>query len=362
LQQHSSDVVDFLLTGQLLGAANGLGIVFDNALVTTSYAGFAEVGWQLTDRIRVTAGDRYTRDMKDWSNCETFGQYTDLITNGYSPVVCNLPFNAESRTWSASTPKGVIDVKLTDRIYAYASFNKGFRSGGWNFTSAIDPTKPYSTAFDPEYAKSWEVGLKSESSDQRIRANLSAYLADYADLQVRTIDPVFHLFGVHNAGSARTKGVELEVLAKPASAMHLGGNVAWSRAKYTSFSYISGGVPVDYAGNYLNDAPEWMANLNLSYRVGLSGRGSLTPRVDASYQSHVYYTEANTAPYDGPAHEAINVRIRYDAASSPWGWEVYVNNVTDKQWRQYSYQGEETVVGATYAPPRIAGIRLFWNE
>jgi len=335
--------------------------VFDNALVTTSYAEFLELGWQLTDRIRLTAGDRYTHDKKEWSDCQTYGQFSDLSTASYSPIVCNTPYNTEVRSWSASTPKGVIDVKVTDFVYAYASVNKGFRSGGWNFTAAVDPKNPYSTAFNPEYATSYEAGVKSEFFDRRLRANLSAYLADYTDLQVRTIDPVYHLLGVHNAGSARTKGVELETLAKPTPALTVGANVAWERAQYKSFSYISAGTPVNYAGNYLGDAPEWMVNLNIGYRIPLAGRGSLTPRIDANYMTRVYFTEQNVAPYDANAHEAINVHLRYDAASGPWGWDAYINNVTDNQWRTYAYQGQLNVVGANYALPRIAGLRLFWN-
>jgi iron complex outermembrane recepter protein len=362
LQQHSSDVVDYVLTAKQLDAPSGLGIVFDNGLVTTSYAAFAEVAWQMTDRLRLTLGERYTRDRKEWSNCETFGQFTDLLTGGYSPTVCNTPFNRETKTWSASTPKGVVDFRLTDLVYTYASVQRGFRSGGWNFTSPVDPATPYSTAFDPEYATSYEVGVKSEFLDRRLRANLSAYLANYTDLQVRTIDPVFHLFGVHNAGSARTKGVELQLLAKPTSAFMLGTNAAWERALYRSFSYDSGGGFVNYAGNYLNNAPRWVIDFNASYRFQLPGKGTLTPRIDASYQSHVYYTEDNVSPYDASGHEAVNLHLRYEAASAPWGWDVYVNNVTNKQWRTYAYQGQGTVVGANYALPRIAGIRLFWNE
>lgn len=362
MQEHASDVVDFDLTGQLLGAPTGLGIVFDNGLVTTSYAGFAEIGWQITKRIRLTIGDRYTRDKKDWFNCQTAGQYSDLIADAYSPVVCNTPFNSESRTWKVSTPKAVIGVRFTNNLYGYASFNKGFRAGGWNFTSAVNPATPYSTAFNPEYAKSYEVGVKSEFLDHRVRANVDAYLTDYTELQVRTIDPVFHLFGVHNAGSARTKGVELQVLSKPVSALTISANVAWERALYRSFSYLSAGTFVNYAGKFLNDAPEWTGDLTVAYAMQLPGHGSLTPRVDASYQSRVYYTEDNIVPYDGPNHEAINVHLRYDAASSPWGFDLYVNNVTNNQWREYAYQGELNVIGANYALPRIAGIELFWNE
>jgi iron complex outermembrane receptor protein len=365
LQQHVSDIVNFYLTPNVVGG-NGLGLVFDSGLVTESYAGFAELGWQITDRVKLTAGDRYTRDKKDWSNCAVFGAFfTDLLDGSAShPFGCGSPLINESKTWTASTPKGVLDVKLTDAMFAYASFNKGFRSGGWNNTAPVDPTHPYSTGFDPEYAKSYETGLKSEFFDHRLRANVDAYLTKYTDLQVRTIDPVFHLLGVHNAASARAKGIELEVLAKPTSALTLGANAAWSRATYTSFLYVPavGAPPVNYAGNFLNDAPEWMANLNAGYKFQLAGRGSLTPRIDASYQSHVYYTGANAAPFDGRGHEAINLHLRYDAASGPWGWDIYVNNVTDNQWRQYAYQGEENVVGASYALPRIVGVRLFWNH
>jgi iron complex outermembrane recepter protein len=361
-QQHADDVVNFDLTGQLLGAPTGLGIVFDNALLTTSYAGFVELGWKLTDRLHLTVGDRYTRDRKVWSNCQTEGQFTDINAASATPIWCDTPANSETRAWTASTPKGVLDLRITDVVYAYASVNRGFRSGGWNFTSPVNPATPYSTAFNPEYATSYETGLKSEFFDRRLRANLAVYLANYTNLQVRTIDPVYHLLGVENAGAARTKGVELETVAKPAGALIIGANIAWERALYTSFSYISAGVPVNYAGNFLDDAPEIMVNFFCSYGVKVPGGGTLTPRVDVSYESHVYYTEQNVSPYDAPAHEAVNVHLRYDAASAPWGWELYVNNVTNNQWRTYAYQGELNVVGADYALPRIAGIRLFWNE
>lgn len=361
-QQHADDVVDFDLTGRFLAAPSGLGIVFDNALRTTSYAGFVELGWKLTDRLHVTVGDRYTRDRKVWSNCQTMGQYSDIEAASVTPIGCNVPFNSETRAWSASTPKAVLDLRITDVTYAYASVNRGFRSGGWNFTSPVNPAEPYSTAFNPEYATSYEVGLKSEFFQRRMRANLAAYVANYTNLQVRTIDPVYHLLGVENAGAARTKGVELETVAKPTAALTMGANFAWERAIYTSFSYVSAGVPVNYAGNFLDDAPELMVNFFCSYDIKLPGGSTLTPRLDASYQSHVYYTEQNVSPYDSPAHEAVNVHLRYEAASAPWGWEIYVNNATNNQWRAYAYQGELNVVGVDYALPRLAGVRLFWNE
>jgi len=361
-QQHADDVVNFDLTGELLGAPAGLGIVFDNALVTTSYAGFAELGWKITDRLHLTVGDRYTRDRKVWSNCQTEGQYSDIDAASVTPIGCDTPFNSETRAWTASTPKGVLDLRITDVVYGYASVNKGFRSGGWNFTSPVNPATPYSTAFNPEYATSYEAGLKSEFFDRRVRANLAVYLANYTNLQVRTIDPIYHLLGVENAGAARTKGVELETVAEPATALTVGANVAWERALYTSFSYISAGVPVNYAGNFLDDAPEVMVNFFCSYGIRAPGGGTLTPRLDVSYESHVYYTEQNVSPYDAPAHETVNVHLRYDAASAPWGWEIYVNNATNDQWRTYAYQGELNVVGADYALPRVAGVRLFWNE
>jgi iron complex outermembrane receptor protein len=359
-RQHASDVVDYVLLAKLVGA--DLGLIFDNTLLTTSYSGFVEAGWQVTDRLRLTAGTRYTQDEKEWGNCVSFGQFSNLLTAAVTPIQCNGTINNETRKWTASTPKAVIDFRVTDEIYAYASYNKGFRSGGWNTTSAVNPAAPYSTAFNPEYAESYEVGVKSELFDNTVRANVSVFQADYTDQQVRTIDPVFQLFGVRNAGSARTRGVELQVLAKPTSELTVVANAAWLDAVYRSFTYDFGGTPVDYSGNRLNSAPEWSYNLSVAYEFALPERGTLTPRVDASYQSRVYYIDANIAPYEDPGHEAINAHLRYEAASGRWGWDAYVNNVTDKQWRQYAYQGQASVVGVYYSLPRIAGIRFFWNQ
>ena len=112
----------------------------------------------------------------------------------------------------------------------------------------------------------------------------------------------------------------------------------------------------------MDNAPQWTANVHASYGIPITNYGTLTPEADVSYQSRVYYTEQNVAPYDAPGNEIVNLDLRYDAVSGPWGWDLYVRNATDRRWKRYAYQGVGSVVGVNYAMPRIVGLRLFWNE
>src|SRR5690606_8519262 len=155
---------------------------------------------------------------------------------------------------------------------------------------------PFSTAFDPEFAKSYEVGLKAELFERRVRTDLSLFHADYTDLQVRTIDPVFALATTQNAGEARSKGVELQLVSQPLPSLTISANGAWQRAEYTSLSYVDLlGVRVDYRGNLMNNAPEWQFGTSVEYSHRLASGAELAPRIDATYRSRVFFNETNDA-------------------------------------------------------------------
>lgn len=362
-KESPDDFTKFVITPLATGGPTGFGIVFDSRLEATSYAGFAQLGFAFTDKFGISAGARYTDDEKEWSNCGIFGGYGDI----YDPIadtICDGNLNTETLSWSETTPSVLLDYRFSDTVFGYASYTEGFRSGGWNQTTPVNPDFPFISAFNPEYVESYEAGLKSELLDGRMRVDLAIYAADYSDLQVRTVDPVLALTGVQNAGSAETKGVELQAIYVPSDAWTLSSNIAWQDAEYTEFNYFElTGEFVDYAGNTMNNAPEWQFGLSAEYRRVLSGGGTLAPRIDAGYMTEVFFNETNSYPHNAPGHENVNLSMLYTTQSGQWGWRLYVNNATDDDSRTYTYPGlSPSIVGALITVPRTYGLQLIWND
>jgi iron complex outermembrane recepter protein len=353
-----ANLFDQVITDRTDFAELPVGLNFYNDLTTRSYAGFAELGYFIVPRLRLTAGVRHTDDSKDFENCFLVGAYSNIDTEPSN--LCDGKYVPASNHWSALTPHFALDYRFTDSVFGYASATKGFRSGGWNYIQPVSPA----SGFDPEYVWSYEVGVKSEFLDHKVRLNADVFFAHYTDLQVRTYDPATDLFQVKNAATAKTRGAELGLTMKPVVRLLTTVNLSWLDAKYAQFQYTQPGFsPVNYAGNFLEYAPEWQASVTAEYAVPLPKGGSITPRIEASYVSQVFFDPTNTLPFSAPAHELANLRLRYDAASGNWGAQAFVDNVTGHRTPTYAYNGvNPSIFAVIFGPPRVAGVQIFWNS
>lgn len=165
-------------------------------LVTTrSLAAFAETNYKLTEKLRLTTGFRYSTESKAF-NGETY-RYTAVPLAGNPPlelrntvpgsVADGLTFgrttlatiNAKKR-YSNPTWRIALNFEPVDDINTYVSYNRGFKSGGYNTTSVT----PNQAALKPETLDAYEVGVKSELFDRRVRFNVAAFHYKYRDIQV----------------------------------------------------------------------------------------------------------------------------------------------------------------------------------
>jgi iron complex outermembrane receptor protein len=334
-----------------------LGLNFHSRLETDSYAAFAELGYRFDNGFGITAGARYTEDEKDWAVCNAAGLYTNL--NNLPPDVCEGLYGFDNAKWNAFTPKLVLDYQVAPDVFAYASVTKGFRSGGWNFT---EPVTGPNSGVDPEEVLSYEAGIKAELLDRRLRANLSVFTAAYDDLQVRSPDPITTLFELRNAATAKIRGVEAELVAKPTNEFRLSATVGYLDATYDDYSFEVGGVVTDNGGNHLNNAPEWQLSVDGEYEFSLRNLGTLTPRIELRYVSDVFFSEANRFPWGARGHETINARVQYASRTGNWGVRLFVNNLTDERPYTYAFDGiVPTVVGVMVGMPRIYGGQVFYS-
>jgi iron complex outermembrane receptor protein len=330
-----------------------VGVLFDAHLKTDSYSGFLEGTYKITDRLSVTAGGRYNEDQKHWQGCVASFTSTTVVTPGLCSGAATQP---DSRSWGSFTPRFVLNYQLSKDLLLYTSATRGFRSGGWNFTDATS----IHSGFNPENIWSYEGGVKSESFDHRLRVNVAGFYANYSDLQVRINDGPF--LATRNAGAARIYGTELESEVRPIDHLDLTATASWLDAKYTQFSTTSNGLTQDYAGSFLNRAPEFSATLAAQYAIEAAGVGIFTPRVEYHHVSQVFYSQDNVQPQGADPYNEVNLRVRYEPPVGHWNVMAFVNNLSNNQFRTHTFPGNlPGQVAATYSTPRIFGLQGQYN-
>ncbi len=210
-----------------------------------SYAAFGQVTVNFTQNLRLIGGLRYSHDRAS-------AAYQATTDRPGGPFVV-APYDAPEtkRAWHSVDPKVVLQYDFSRDVNVFASFSKGYKSGGFQY-SPVNATVAAAT-FDPEKVTAYEIGLKSQFFQRKVRLNLAAFKYDYSDLQVSAglvalPNGAFSTV-VSNAASSDIKGVEAELLVAPISGVELNASYAYLDAKYGAFSFTPPGstTTLDYS-------------------------------------------------------------------------------------------------------------------
>lgn len=266
-----------------------------------SYGLFGNVTYEPIDNLELILGGRYTWEDKaiDLNTIGTATGGTGTLT--YLDTVAFWSRNSvtgtgiatratqnEKRNWGAFTYDATAKYNFTRDLNVYARYAKGFRSGGFN-TGATLQTQV--ATVDPEYVKSYEIGLKSEWLNGRLSANLAAFYNDYTDIQVTVIQ--LPLSQLSNAGKGWSKGIEAVLNARPVDALHLSGTLGLLDTKYTEFPNCKSGV--DCSGNQFVRAPHVTASIAGDYTFDLGHGHRIVAETNWSYRSHLYFNAGTQA-------------------------------------------------------------------
>lgn len=254
-----------------------------------SYAVFGQLSWRpqaLGEKLELTGGVRYTRDKKRMTLENTSFGVPDA-SNGTDKV------SFQNVSFLAS-----VSYQITPDVLGYAKFSTGYKSGGFN------PRAPGLSdgqgnfvglnSFKPEKLTSYEVGLKTDFFDRRLRINFAAFYSTYKDLQV----PQFASGSggastlLVNAGKAEFKGVELEVTALPVDGLTLTGSLGYTDPKYKQFLFLNPQTNVvsDIAGSArFSNLAKFNSYVSAEYAFPSMGIGQLSIRGSYAYRSHVYF-------------------------------------------------------------------------
>ncbi len=314
---------------------------------TKALAAYGQVDYDFTEQFTATLGMRYSHETKD------FEQRLNRVngTTGVSLPGFPVTYFREG-TYKAWTPKFGLQFKPTDNAMLYATVTRGFKSGGFNFSSGNAVH-----GYNPEKLWSYEVGFKSDFADNRVRLNGSAFYYDYKDLQVQAfITP--GVTDITNASDAKIKGFELELLARPVQGLDIGGTLNHLDATYKNFpaAPITGGT-FDATGKRLNSAPKWSYTAFAQYSFDLGDAGSVYVRGEYGWKSRQFFTVVNDNIQTTPSYDIINASIGYTSPDDRWQVIVYGRNLGNEQYL-ISTGGFTAVPSGTPGDPRSYGLRL----
>jgi iron complex outermembrane receptor protein len=338
-----TDHTTALVRGPTYGVSNfGVGgFSTDFQINTKNYAGFANVNYEIDERLTVGAGIRYTSEKKSlvsgsavdynlnsndlYDPSDVLFQYIDIARGLWLDSSGNpMTPPPSSRTWGRVTWDATVDYKVTNDIMLFGRVAKGFRSGNYNIYLAVPEDI---TTYEPETLMSYEAGIKSTFLDRRLKINVTGFHYDLSDLQVSALTDVVTGTKVVNAASARVDGVELEAVAAPVDGLSLSVGYGYQNARYHKFpnssvpSAINGGAALDVSGAPLG-SPKHTLNLGGSYEVVL-GAGKLRFNTDWRYTSKQPGAPWLTKDYDELNHAPWLTEAAYEVIRATFDEKAY---------------------------------------
>ncbi len=361
-----------------------------NDVQNTYYATFLHLDFALNDHWEFIAGGRYTDaqtyfiggqgDLNSfpfgsycWQNsCGGAPPFTDIIPNANPPgagYFRYFPGTPDSQAWHIFTPTGTIQYHFTNDVMAYVTWGKGFKQGGWTTRLSAGIPSPVDARFGPEYAKQWEVGLKSEWFNHHLLVNAAGFYTDYDGIQLNIqqgISPVYQ-----NAGNAKIKGGELEFQSLIPGGLQLNGSVSYIDAYYTSVApsanipeyALPNGTTVcpatvintsginepacglyDGPGNtnglpvvlqtsaHIPKTPKWKLAFDPTYDFALPNEATIRFIPMFTYTSELWNDSLNTPQLRRPATRELDASIHYISADGTYDFAVGGTNLTDDRY------------------------------
>lgn len=412
-QTQKTQEFQLVYQGSQLSAVGGLyyynekgttfdGGVFSNFLValsgdskfsTDSYAAFGQLDYSFNERLTGTVGIRYTDEEKGYARRAEDFDLTALAGIAFDPVTFAVSYanpellnpgssdlaldggigvpragaNPDPANFDNLSFKVGLKYQMNDDAQIFGNISEGFKSGGFNGRLAEGQLDPY----NEETLTSYEVGIKSQWLEDRVRTNAALFYTSYDDLQVSSFEasadgttfiPIFT-----NAGKATIKGAELELTALLTDRMTLTANVGYLDGGYDEFfaepDPVTGQV-VDLSDQRkIVNSPKWDTFLGVSYDIPLASSAGITLSANWSHRSKTYLEINSSENLAQGAYSIYNTSITYDSTDGRWRVIVGAKNLTDKEYRTHAFDlsAFPGVELGYYNPPRTYSISAIYN-
>lgn len=315
-----------------------------------SKAAFAQGTFDVTEKLHITAGIRYTKDTKDFIIKDfTFtgsagvaipGQLVVLqsVIPTFAPpgfvlrVVDSGTYTLKADDW---TPMANIAYDWNDELMTYFTYSEGFKSGGVQQRIA----GPFGAAptYDPEFVESYEVGFKYNNAAGNFTLNVAAFYVDFSDIQLETIDPNGGIAPqLQNSGIGEVKGFEVEMRWSPLDTWFVETALGHLDTEITEADATQVGGPA--VGDRFPHVSKWTGAVSVIKEFGLGDSGTLTPRLDYSYRTKVLFSPDNNPRNAQKSYGLMNASLGWDSADDKYRLNFYVNNIFGTNYILYTDQ------------------------
>lgn len=324
---------------------------------------FGQVTLNLIPQVEISGGLRYTWETKN----SEFLQNTALLAN----YVVGVPVRDQQKftNWA---PEATVTWKPVDNVTLYGAYKTAYKSGGFSNSSAFLVTsRPQDLSFDQEKAEGFEIGFKTTTLDRQLRMDLTAYNFLYSNLQIDFFNGQTFAFITTNAGSARTKGIELQAEFAPRAipGYTARGSINYNKARYKNFvapcwtgqtvaqgcnTTAFGGLGQDLSGTPTSVAPEWTGSFGFAYDHELANGMRLGISSDARYSSG-YLGSGFGNPFSyQPKYTALDAGLRLEIPDRGATLALIGKNLTNEFWISGSLDSPSTGRGTGAAPGSAA--------
>lgn len=301
----------------------------------TNYAVFADVNYHILPELGFIAGGRFTTEKKS-AQIATFVPVTALSRCNFDAETCvyNFPGAAfpgapGSERWDNFVPKLGIEWQPQDNIFVYGTWTQGVRSGGYNVRSSSFTIAP--GPYDPELQDAFEIGLKSDWFENRLRFNSALFYSSIKDMQrdVNQTDPVAGIVQVTtNTADATIQGFEIELLGALTEELVLNANVGFTEGRYDSvaFDLDGGGIGASDLALQIPRLSKWGYSFGAAY-MRMFGGYTFELRADYGYRSRAPYTDSNST-FLAPIRN-LTASTSLTLPDGHWTVSVYGRNLLD---------------------------------
>lgn len=336
----------------------------DYDINASNWSLFSQLEYSLNDELTMIAGLRWSQDDKKLH-----------YVRGFQDLSANIRLIQQANVTPTDDP-GKIDYQdyagrlqlnwqMTADDLLFVSYNRGIKVGNWAFSAGVPVNE---LEHKPETLHSYEIGIKSKFAEPSVGLNLTGFYYNYKNYQA------FAMLGlapqIRNS-DATVLGAELELFWQPNDAFELTFGAAYLNSEVEQVNAVAqwnspvGGTVIDFPIDQLFDvelpnAPTFSFNYILKYQLPLLD-GAITAQLDGVYYDEQYLEVTNGGGSYQKAYGISNLRLTYQPPQSRWSLNLWVKNLTDEVYKQYSL--DLGMLGATayYAQPRTTGASIFYR-
>ncbi len=327
----------------------------DGCVGTKSISIYADATWSITDKWSLSFGGRWNKDDKTANVYVAqylgtlYGPETALDPDNPPPGFILLGVQSDytnSRTFDDFTPRVSLDYVFNDNVMGYVSFTNGFKSGGFDMRGNQSVFPGTVDGYDSESVDNWEIGLKTTALDGHLMFNVTAFYADYSDVQITTQEFVIingvptNATAVLNAGGQTNKGVEIESVWRANDYFQLTGIVGFLNADITEFLTSDPANPGEIID--ISDtvdplfSPDMTALASAEFFWPMAG-GDGYGRISYVYTDDLKVMNLTPSVGDQKAYGLLDATIAWTTGNGRWRFALNGSNLTDEEYLQAGY-------------------------